>query len=166
MLSDYRMREPRQEDAVAVHDLIGRCEPLDENSLYCNLLQCRHFAETCVVAENDGGVVGFVSGYIPPRTSNTIFVWQVAVDETARGTGLGKKMLMELLSRPACRSVNWLHTTITEDNAASWGLFSSLARDLSARIVKKEFFDRDQDFQGRHDSEFLAEIGPFRTYFI
>ena len=97
MLSDYRMREPRQEDAVAVHDLIGRCEPLDENSLYCNLLQCRHFAETCVVAENDGGVVGFVSGYIPPRTSNTIFVWQVAVDETARGTGLGKKMLMELL---------------------------------------------------------------------
>ena len=75
-------------------------------------------------------------------------------------------MLMEVLTRPRCRPVNWLHTTITEDNAASWGLFKSVARELNTQIAKKEFFDRERDFQGRHDSEYLAEIGPFRTYFI
>ncbi|WP_321390286.1 diaminobutyrate acetyltransferase [Emcibacter sp.] len=166
MTSEYQLRKPEQRDAVAVNDLIGRCEPLDRNSLYCNLLQCSHFAETCVLAEDDEGVAGFISAYMPPQTNNSIFVWQVAVDERARGAGLGKKMLMEILTRPRCRPVNWLQTTITDDNAASWGLFSSLARELNTQMQKKEFFDRDRDFQGRHDSEFLAEIGPFRTYFI
>ena len=34
------LRAPRADDGSAVNELIERCKPLDENSVYCNLLQC------------------------------------------------------------------------------------------------------------------------------
>src|SRR5690606_23617577 len=60
------LRPPQLEDGAAVWELIRACGPLDDNSMYCNFLQCDHFADTCVVAELDGEIVGWVSGYILP----------------------------------------------------------------------------------------------------
>src|SRR3546814_9922998 len=59
-LPDFSFRNPVAEDAQAIHDLIAACPPLDTNSLYCNLLQCTHFAETCVLAERDGEISGWI----------------------------------------------------------------------------------------------------------
>ena len=42
--SPLTFRHPVREDGQAVHDLIDSCEALDDNSLYCNFLQCTHFA--------------------------------------------------------------------------------------------------------------------------
>ena len=86
-------------------ELIRASKPLDENSMYCNLIQCDHFADTCVVAELDGEIVGWISAYIKPGEPETVFVWQVAVSEKARGMGVGSRMLTELLERDACRDV-------------------------------------------------------------
>lgn len=131
------------------------------NSDYCNLLQCTHFAETCVVAEDDSGPVGWISGYRPPSEPGTFFVWQVAVDPRARGTGLGGRMLMALLRRPANKGVTTLTTTITEANEASWALFGALARRLGAPIHRRPHFERATHFAGQHETEHLVSIGPF-----
>lgn len=157
------LRQPQGEDGYPLHQLIGECPPLDPNSIYCNLLQCTHFAATGVAAELDGRLVGFISAYIPPEKPDTVFVWQVAVHGDARGTGLGKRMLREIIERPACRNVRFMDTTITEDNDASWGLFLSFARDLDAETERSVFFDGDTHFGGQHDSEYLLRIGPFRS---
>lgn len=92
-----------------------------------------------------------------------MFVWQVAVHESARGMSLGRRMLEHLLTRPAFRGVTKLTTTITEDNAASWGLFGSFARHRGIDIDKRPLFERDAHFAGAHDTEFLATIGPIVT---
>jgi len=162
------LRPPRAEDGRAVHDLIARCPPLDPNSLYCNLLQCTHFATTCVVAELDSRIVGFVSGYIVPATESapatsdgkTLFVWQVAIDSSARGQGLGKRMLAHLLGRAACSKVTELHTTITPSNRPSWALFEAFAHDQGASLTRQSFFDRHAHLDGAHESEELVRIGP------
>jgi len=156
------LRKPRTEDGYPLHELIAACPPLDPNSIYCNLLQCSHFADTGVAAELDGQLVGFISGYIPPRQPDTLFIWQVAVHEKGRGQGLGKRMLKAILSRDACRNVQYLDTTITDDNDASWGLFLSLARDLGADTNRQVHFEREAHFGGHHDSEILLRIGPFQ----
>ena len=39
------LRVPTAEDGSAIWELVRSCKPLDENSMYCNLLQCDHFAE-------------------------------------------------------------------------------------------------------------------------
>ena len=83
------LRKPRAEDGAAIWKLVRACRPLDENSMYCNLLQCDHFADPCVVAEVHGDVVGWISAYVMPNDPETLFVWQVAVSERMRGAGLG-----------------------------------------------------------------------------
>jgi len=91
--TDVVLRHPVLEDGTAVFDLVDACKPLDLNSHYLYLLQCSHFAPTCVVATLHGEVVAWVSGYVTPNQTDTFFVWQVAVGEKARGLGLGKRLI-------------------------------------------------------------------------
>ncbi len=156
------LRPARLEDGVSAHRLIALCPPLDPNSVYCNLLQCSYFASTSVAAELDGELVGFVSGYRVPEREDTLFIWQVAVGEAARGQRLASTMLRHLLEREVCQQVRFIETTITADNRASWALFEALARELSAELEHSVWLDRDKHFAGEHDSESLLRIGPFR----
>ena len=160
------LRKPVPEDGFAVNRLIKRCPPLDGNSVYCNLLQCTHFADTCVVAEIEGEPVGFISGYLIPERPNTLFIWQVAVAEAFRGRGLAREMLSRLLQRDQCREVNYLETSITPDNTPSRSLFESIAEFLEAECEESILFDRHRHFAGDHASELLLRIGPFQTELI
>lgn len=160
-LSKTLLREPSSIDGTSVFQLVSQCPPLDANSLYCNLLQCTHFSSTSVVAEQGGKLVGFISGYLKPDNPSTLFIWQVAVDEVARGMGLATKMLQHILVRPGCQAVNRLEATITPNNQASWALFEVFARKQGCSITKRVLFDRDEHFQGIHETEYLVEIGPF-----
>lgn len=155
------LRCPTLEDGMGVYKLIESCPPLDTNSSYCNLLQSSHFSATSVAAEMEGSLVGFISGYIVPDRTDTLFVWQVAVSPSARGVGLASRMLSEILSRPSSSAVEYLETTITEDNQASWALFESLAKKLSVNLQRSDWMDKEVHFSGLHDSETLVRIGPF-----
>ncbi|XJJ61756.1 diaminobutyrate acetyltransferase [Novosphingobium sp. BL-8H] len=154
------LREPHAEDGPAVSALIAASPPLDANSAYCNLLQCSDFAETCVVAESDGRLVGWISAYRPPSHPDRLFVWQVAVAAEARGQGLGGRMLDALIERPALRAVRELTTTITDANKASWALFGAFARRRGATLTRTLRFDRERHFAGAHDTEWQASIAP------
>lgn len=154
-------RQPDAKDGAAVYALVAACPPLDTNSMYCNLLQTCHFSSTSVAAEANGELLGFISGYLLPEQPDTLFIWQVAVSEKARGKGLASQMLMSILQRPNCKQVQHLETTITPDNKASWGLFESLAVKLGANLTRTVMFDRHQHFANQHDTEMLAHLGPF-----
>ena len=155
------IRKPAAEDGVAVHRLIAACPPLDTNSLYCNLLQCTHFADSCAVAESEGAVVGFLSGYRLPHAPDILFVWQVAVGETARGTGVAGQMLQHILRRPENAEVRYIHTTITRANASSWAFFRKFAKTLDSQCAEELCFGQNVHLAGEHASEFLLRIGPF-----
>ena len=53
-------RKPVATDGPVISGLIAACPPLDPNSAYCNLLQCTDFADSCIIAERGGEVVGWV----------------------------------------------------------------------------------------------------------
>jgi L-2,4-diaminobutyric acid acetyltransferase len=158
------LRKPEDTDGFDVHRLIASCPPLDTNSMYCNLLQCSHFANSSVIAVDDDTqeVLGFISGYIKPKGSDTLFIWQVAVSEKARGQGLAKKMLLHILDRDLQQQLSYLETTITDNNPGSWALFMSLAKELNTELSRSELFTKDLHFQGVHDTENLVRIGPFQ----
>jgi L-2,4-diaminobutyric acid acetyltransferase len=165
---DLYFQEPRGELGHQVANLVKRCPPLDPNSTYCNLLQCEHFSATsCALLTARKELVGFVSGYLvpppePEENPDTLFIWQVAVDPSQRGKGLGLKMMLQILSRDMCRNVKFLETTITDDNAASTAMFTKLAREMNAAGIEKSIlFDKQKHFLGLHDSEILFRIGPF-----
>lgn len=157
----FQLRKPRLEDGLAVHALIRSCPPLDQNSAYANLVQCAHFAGTCVLATEGEDAVGWISAHLPPDEPETVFVWQVAVAEQARGAGLGHRMLGELLARPACRGVRWLKTTITADNRPSWSMFGRLADQLRAPLNREPWLVEGRHLPEGHPTEQLVTIGPF-----
>ena len=160
------LRPPTPNDGASVFRLIGHCPPLDTNSMYCNLLQCTHFAGTSVAAvqtvNTNEELVGFISAYLIPGREDTLFIWQVAVDERARGIGLAGNMLKHILDRPQCSQITYLETTITESKKASWALFESLSKKLGTGLHKSVMFDSDKHLASEHDTEFLARIGPFK----
>ncbi|TPW31255.1 diaminobutyrate acetyltransferase [Pararhizobium mangrovi] len=158
---DIVIREPTEQDGSEIWKLVRDAGTLDENSMYCNLLQCTHFSSTCALAERNGEAVGWVSAYIPPEDPDRLFVWQVCVREDARGHGLGKRLVRDVLAREVCAEVAYINTTITDDNDASWSLFGKIAAALDADIRRAEHFEEDTHFDGNHATEHLVSIGPF-----
>jgi L-2,4-diaminobutyric acid acetyltransferase len=134
---------------------------LDVNSPYCYLILCKSFADTCAVAERDCEVVGFVTGYRPPSSSNVFFIWQIGVAEAARGQGLGAAMVLSLLKRESCRGVSHLEATVTPSNLPSKRLFQSVARSLQAQLEEQPCFAAELFPDGGHEPENLIRIGPF-----
>lgn len=155
------LRPPVLEDGKAVHELIKRCPPLDVNSSYNYFLLCSHFRETCVVAEANGRLVGFLSAYLIPSRPDTLFVWQVAVDESARGLGLAGRMLEQVMARPACAKVRTLETTISPSNLSSRRVFERFAEKHGAKTSEETFLEAGHFGSEAHEDERLIRIGPW-----
>ncbi len=154
------LRAPRRADGLAAHRLVGACPPLDLNSVYSYFLLCDHFAETCVVAEQEGTMAGFLSAYRLPHDNSRLFVWQMAVAVHARGQGLAARMLEALLARPACAGVRHVEATVNPSNQASRRVFTRLAAVHGTALVEEMFLDV-ADFGGAaHEAEVLLRVGP------
>lgn len=158
-----QLRAPTQEDGEGVYRLVRDAGTLDLNSAYMYILLCDRFAETCVVAEQHGRVVGTVLGFLPPRDPRTIFVWQVGVSPDARGQGLAGRLLQALVERPACEAVTHMETTITPSNTASDALFRSFARRQGADVEVFEGYRGALFPEEGHEPERLYRIGPLES---
>lgn len=159
--ANYVLDAPVVADGAAIHALIAASPPLDLNSVYAYLLLCEHFSATSVVARQGADIDGFVSAYLPPGREDTIFIWQVAVHERARGQGLARKMLAHLLARPAMKWVRYLETTIGPDNHASRRTFAALGEALGAPCTERPLFDVALFGGASHEDERLLRYGPF-----
>lgn len=157
-LDKLTLRHPTPKDALMINGLVKASPPLDQNSVYCNLLQCSHFAATSVVAAVNHKLVGAITGYRPPEDNRTLFIWQVVVSESFRGSGLAKRMLHWLVNQAELSELSGLSTTITQSNGPSWALFESFARDRGTRLRKSLLFNKHEHFGGKHDDEHLLNI--------
>lgn len=162
ILQQVRVSRPTLDDGGEMWRVAKNSQVLDVNPSYAYLLWCRDFAETSSVARLGDDVVGFVSGYLRPSTPETVVVWQIAVDEQARGRGVAGALLDSLVERLDGRGVNRLETTITADNLASQRMFAALARRLGCTLDRSPLFVDDL-FPDQHDAEDLYRIGPWQT---
>ncbi len=152
-------RTPKIDDGIAIYNLIKQSPPLDLNSSYLYFLQATHFADTCVVAERNGEVVGFISGYFRPDKKDSLFVWQVAVSATVRGQGLGKKLIDHLIRNQANRPiVREVCCTISPSNQASQNLFKSFAKQHGLIMEVTPFLESKHFGSETHEEEELYTV--------
>lgn len=123
-----RLRAPTERDGARVWHLLARTGGLERNTCYAYVLLFSDFGDTCVLAEEDGELLGFVLAYRPPAHPDELFVWQVGVAPEARGRGLATKLLDAALAQPAARGVRYLTATVSPDNEASRKTFAAVAR--------------------------------------
>lgn len=135
---------------------------LDANSSYLYLLFCRDFPETCVVACRDESVVGFATGYRPPRDPAVLFIWQVGVAPEAKREGIASRLLCELIERCGPDTISAIEATVAPSNTASRRLFESLARTLGLPLVDQpdKGFGASDFPPGDHEPEPRIRIGP------
>lgn len=155
------LSKPNKSFSKKIFSLVENTKVLDLNSEYLYLLQTTHFKDTCCVAIVSDEIVGFVSAYKLPNKTNTLFVWQVAVDERFRGQNLAKMMMISILKRDENSDTNYINTTVSPSNKSSVRAFEKLAVDLKTKMVSKNFFEKE-DFIDQHEEEVLYEIGPFK----
>ncbi len=79
--------------------------------------------------------------------------------------GLASKMITNLIQRlnSSHTKIEYIETTITKSNKASWALFTRISEMLNAPLADKILFDKELHFSGEHDSEHLVQIGPFQA---
>ncbi|PYZ95153.1 diaminobutyrate acetyltransferase [Salipaludibacillus keqinensis] len=161
VLETLSLEQPTKEDGQGMWALAKKTS-LDLNSAYKYIMMAEYFSETCVVAKERGEVVGFITGFIQPEHPDVIFVWQVGVDSSQRGKGIGSKMLNELISRDGTKEVRYLEATITEDNKASQSLFKRLAKENDTSFEVLECFPADVFPEEGQEAEYTYRIGPFK----
>ncbi|MCZ0978447.1 diaminobutyrate acetyltransferase [Streptomyces diastatochromogenes] len=150
-------------DGAALWRIARGSDALDLNSPYSYLLWCRDFAGTTAVARDASGrPVGFVTGYLRPDEPGTLFVWQVAVEDSHRGTGVAGTLLDALSARVAAEhGLDRVEATVTPGNLASDRLFRSFARRNGADLTREVLFPAASFPSAGHDAEVLYRIGPF-----
>ena len=157
------LRNPTPRDAAGIWRLVVDSGVLDHNSPYSYLILCQHFADTCIVAEEDARIVGFVTAYRPPIAPEVVFVWQIGVAASMRGRGLGVAILDALVRQPACREVSYLDATVTPSNLASQAMFRAFARKMKTQCVEELCFPEHLFPTAGHEAEHLFHIGPFNV---
>ncbi|MFW5926820.1 MAG: diaminobutyrate acetyltransferase [Wenzhouxiangella sp.] len=153
-------RKARPEDGAKMYELVREMGGLELNTAYFYVLFCIDFADTCVVAEVDGEMAGFVLGHRPPKRPDTVFVWQVGVAPWMRKQGLARRLLEAFLEQnPDAR---WLEASVTPSNKPSRKLFRSVARDHGVGC-NVDTFMLAEHFPDGHEPEELFRIGPFES---
>lgn len=137
-------------------------ESLDLNPPYAYLLCCHHFCDTSVVARFGGEVVGFLTGFREQRSPDTVFFWQLAVDDSQRGTGLARAMIDALATRVLEQGARYVTLSVTPDNKASNAVFQSFAERWNAQLTLSRLFEKsDFPSDSEHEPEEHYRIGPF-----
>ena len=160
MSGTHLIESPTKADGAQLWRIARDSRKLDLNSPYAYLLWCRDFAETSVVARENGRAVGFVIAYRKPGEPTAALVWQVAVDASQRGKGLAGKLLDALFVKLVEDGVSHLETTITPDNEASIRLFTSFAKRWNTAMETSVLFDAGDFPDDGHEPEELYRIGP------
>lgn len=162
-MSDATIRPATVEDGAAIWRLVDAMDGLETNTCYAYLLLASHFGETTLVAERAGALAGFVAGYRPPSQPEEIFVWQIGVAASARGLGLGGRLLDALVAQPACQDARYLTATVSADNSASLALFRGFASRHRVPCEQRAGFPAAL-FAAPHPAEDLLVIGPLRGH--
>jgi len=155
---DFKIRNVKLEDVREVYELLVANRPyVGLNSRYTYFLLAKDFSDTCVVAEHEGKVVAFSSGYIPPSRNNTFFNWETVVHPDYRGYSLQKRMLLHQIKKA---NAKYFEGTVNPSNKVSKRNFRGLAEILNAKCQKTVLF-KEEDFENDgHEAEVLYRIGP------
>lgn len=155
---EFQIRNLKLEDVKEVYKLLVANRPyVGLNSQYTYFLLAKDFSDTCVVVEQDGKIIAFSSGYVPPSRADTFFNWESVVHRDYRGHSLQKRMLLHQIK---ITNAKYFEGTVNPSNKVSKRNFCELAEMLNTKCERRVLF-KEEDFENdSHEAEVLYRIGP------
>jgi len=131
------VRKARSPDVTALTELDRRCFPAADRfprRTWRHLLTSAARNRSCIsiVAERDGAVVG-AAAVLLRRDSTIARLYTLAVDPIARGGGLGRRLIAEILHRVPARC-DTVSLEVRADNRAARSLYEALGLQKSADL--------------------------------
>jgi L-2,4-diaminobutyric acid acetyltransferase len=158
-----RVRRPRLSDGTNVCELVRRARSAEPGSKDAWYLLVQQFADTSLVAEVEGRLVGFVGGHRPPTSPSSLLIWQIDVEPSLRRQGLGSALLHALIQCPGCAGIEYLEATLGSSNVAAKRLFEAFAQDLEATCESIAESSSNLLEAMQHEREdMLFRIGPIQ----
>ena len=155
---DFQIRNVKLEDVKEVYKLLVANRPyVGLNSRYTYLLLAKDFSDTCVVAEHNGKIIAFSSGYVPPSRPDTFFNWETVVHRYYRGHNLQKRMLLRQIK---ITNAKYFEGTVNPSNTISKRNFCELSDLLNTKCEKRTLFNEEDFENDGHEVEVLYRIGP------
>lgn len=122
----FNLRNVEIEDKFKIAEVAEKCAPPIRSSVvgtYEYLARC--FRSYFLVVENDEGeIVGFISGFPNLDVKGEIWIYQVAILEDFRGHGFGSMLFEAFISQAKKDGYKILKSHYVWDNEISAGLHS------------------------------------------
>ncbi len=154
----FSIRNVALADIKDVYKLLVANRPyVGLNSRYTYFLLAKDFSNTCLVAEAEGKIVAFSSGYIPHSRPDTFFNWEVVVHEDYRGNGIQRSLLLHQIKMSGA---TYFESTVNPSNEVSKRNLYELAILLNTHCNESLLFSEEDFENDGHEAEYLFRIGP------
>ena len=145
------IRNIKISDLKHLRKLIKDCHPLGFHTLYTYWVLAYHFKELTFVAEENGNLVGYISGLESKRFKNTWFIWQIGVIPSFRGSGLSQKLLKHFFEKAKENYIRYIQVTIDPNNLASLKCFKRFVRKSNFQMNKIDELHLIDEFE-KHET--------------
>ena len=137
------IHNPYFDDYLKMHRLVGRIEGLVQHPAHVYKIMCDHFGDSVFLA-NEGEPqetepVGLMLGIISTKMKGLLFVWQIGVDENARGKGIGSKLLQSTIDHARNVGHRGVMATVETTNIASQKLFEKNGFEIVTEKYQDEY---------------------------
>ncbi len=125
----------------------------------------KHFADTCIVAEQDGELAGFVIGFVSQSKPDSAYIHFTSTNPAFRGQGIGRKLydrFYQIVAEKECSKIYSVTSTVNQLSLKFHvGIgFSVMENDLKDDAGYSYF----KDYDGVGDNKYLFEIqNPYLT---
>ncbi len=159
------IRKATQEDFLKVHQFTAGCPPMENYPEHVYKIILRYFGDYCFVAEENGQIIGFAMGIVPESFPCTFFLWEIGVDPSYQGQGIGGKLVRDVENELRKREFKRIEVTIDPVNLPSQKLFKKMGyQNISERVgktikVEGNLAVKDYYKPGRHFMVYEKWIG-------
>lgn len=134
-MPDFTIRPVQPEDLDAVLRVQAACyPPAMQEAAGVVMERMRVAGATCVVAEDEGGVCGYLfaypsrmgkvtplgAGFSPAPAADTLYLHDLALAPRATGGGLARRLVQHLLAQARQEGWRWSALVSVQDTAGFW----------------------------------------------
>jgi L-2,4-diaminobutyric acid acetyltransferase len=121
-------------DIQKVRHFVSKCKPLGVHTGYTYWVLFHNFSGTCFVMEEEGKIVGYVSGMKSSTFDDVFFLWQIGVAEEMRGKGYSYLLLQKVLEAAKKMRCTKMQMSLEEKDGASFHAINGFAKKHNLNI--------------------------------
>jgi len=156
------IRNVKEKDFLDIMEVATNCEPMpvERGSIYHDLT--RYFANTCFVAEKEGGIVGFILGWVSQMEDAIAYIHNICVIPDMRRKGIAANLYDRFIEAVREMGCNRVFLIINPHNKISLNFHQTLGFKISEEGEGIDIEDiravKDYNGPGKHMAVMYKEI--------